>query len=56
MGLIQPPRPSLRSQGQVETAADQGRKRMQTQRRNHQAIVQPWGRILVPSQGIDKII
>ena len=53
MGLIQPLWPSLSSKGQVQTVADQERKVMQRLGRNSQeTTVQPWGRMLVPSQGI----
>ena len=38
---------------QIQTAANQGREGMQKQRRSSQEkIVQPWGRVLVPPQGI----
>ena len=53
IGFIQPPWPSLSSKGQVQTVADQGREGMQRQGRSSQdKIVQPWGRVLVPPQGI----
>ena len=43
----------LSPKGQLQAVADQGRKGMQRKVRNSQeTIVDPWGRILVPSQGI----
>ena len=44
----------LEIQGQIQTVANQGGKGMQKQRRNRQEpLVQPpWGRVLVPPQGI----
>ena len=53
MDLLQPTQPSLRSKGQAQTVDDLRKKGMQRQGRNSQeTIVQPWGRILVPSQGV----
>ena len=50
---LQPPWPSLSSNRQIQTVADQGREGMQRQGRNIQeTIVQPSGRVLVPPQGI----
>ena len=54
---LQPPRPSLSSKGQIPTVANQGREGMQKQRGSSQeAIVQPWGRVLVPPQGLYQYI
>ena len=50
--FIQPPRPSLSSKGQIQTVANQGREGMQKQGRNSQMVVQPWGRVLLPPQGV----
>ena len=45
--------PSLNSKGQVQTAVNQGREGKWRQGRNSQeTIVQPWGGVLVPPQGI----
>ena len=53
MDLIQPPETSMNSKERVQIVADQGRKGMQRQGANSQEIiVQPWGRVLVPSQVI----
>ena len=53
IGFIQPPWSSPSSEGQVQTVANQGREGMQRQgRRSQDTIVQPWGRVLVPPQGI----
>ena len=50
---LQPPRPSLKPSGQIQTVAKQGREEMQRQgRRSQETTVQPWGRVLVPPQGI----
>ena len=50
---LQPPLPSLSSKGQVQTIANQGREGMQRPGRSSQeTIVQLWGRVLVPPQGI----
>ena len=50
---LQPPWPSLSSKGKVQTVATQGREGMQRQgRRSQDTTVQPWGRALVPPQGI----
>ena len=50
---LQPPQPSLSSKGQIQIVANQGREGMQKQRRSSQeTTVQPWGRVLVPLQGI----
>ena len=50
---LQPPLPSLSSKGQVQTIANQGREGMQRPERSSQeTIVQLWGRVLVPPQGI----
>ena len=50
---LQPPWPSLSSKGQIQAFANQGREGMQRQGRGSQeTIVQPWGRVLVPPQGI----
>ena len=52
MGFIQP-QASLSSKGLIHTVANQGGEGMQKQGRNSwEAIVQPWGRVLVPPQGI----
>ena len=48
IGCIQPPQPSLSPK-----VANQGREGIQRQGRNSQeTIVQPWGRVLVPPQGM----
>ena len=53
IGFIQPPWPSLSSKEQVQTVANQGREGTGRQGRSSQeTIVQPWGRVLVPPQGI----
>ena len=45
--------PSLSSKGQVQEVAHQGREGIQRQGRNSQGtIVQAWGRVLVPQEGI----
>ena len=50
---LQPPWPSLSSKGQVQTLANQGRERIERQGRNSpETMVQPWGRVLGPPQGI----
>ena len=50
---FQPPWPSLSPKGQIGTVANQGREGMQRQgRASQETIVQPWGRVLVPPQGI----
>ena len=50
---LQPPRPSLGSKGQIPTVANLGREGMQGWGRGSQeTVVQPWGRVLVPPQGI----
>ena len=50
---LQSPWPSRSSKGQIQTVANQGREGMQRQRRSSQETrVQPWGRVLVPPQGI----
>ena len=50
---LQPPCPSLSSKGQVQRVARQGREGMQRPgRRSQETRVQPWGRVLVPLQGI----
>ena len=52
--LVQPPWPSLSSKGHVQTVADQGREGMQRRgRKGQETTVQPWGRVLVPLQGIN---
>ena len=53
IGFIQPPWPSLSSKGQVQTVANQGRQGVLGQGRSSQeTTVQPWGRVLVPPQGV----
>ena len=37
-------------QGWIQTIANQGREGIQKQRRNNQMVVQPWDRVLVPTQ------
>ena len=50
---LQPPWRSLSSKGQVQTLANQGREGMQRPGRNSQeTMAHPWGRVLVPLQGI----
>ena len=57
IGFIQLPWPSLSSKGQVQTDANQGKEGMQRQGRGSQeTIVQSWGRVLVPPQGIHILI
>ena len=51
-GFIQPPWTSLSSKGQIQTAVNQGREGMQRQ----ETLVQPWGRVLVLSQGVHRAI
>ena len=49
----QPPWLSLSSKGQIWTLANSGKEGMLTQGKGSQEItVQPWGRVLVPPQGI----
>ena len=50
IGFFQPPWPSLSSKGWIQTIANQGREGIQKQRRNKQMVVQPWDRVLVPTQ------
>ena len=50
---LQPPWPSLSFEGQIRTVANQGKEGIQTQGRgNQETIVQPWGRVLAPPQGL----
>ena len=50
---LQAPRPFLNSKGQIQTVVNQAKEAMQRQGRSSQeTIVQPWGRVLVPPQGI----
>ena len=52
---LRPPRPSPRSKGQTLAVSNYGREEMQKQRKNTQEIVvQPWGRVLVPPQGMPR--
>ena len=54
---LQLPWLSLRSKGQVQTLANQGREEIERQGRNSQeTMVQPRGRVLVPTQGIHTAI
>ena len=53
LSWLQPPWPSLSSKGEIRTVAKTGREGMQKQGRGSQEIiVQAWGRVLVPLQGI----
>ena len=55
--FIQPPGPSPRCKRLIQTVANQGRERMQERGGSRQEItVQPWGRVLVPPQGIYRTI
>ena len=50
---FQPPRPSLSSKGQIQTASNQRSEGIQKQRKSSQeTIVQWWGRVLVHCEGI----
>ena len=54
---IQPPRPFRSSKGQIQTAANQRREGTQEEgRSSEETVVQSWGRVLVPAQGIYLII
>ena len=53
IGFIQPPRPSLSSNGQIQTVANQGREGTRRQGRSSQeTIAQPGGRVPAPARGI----